>query len=375
MSRMIDLIRQSGVPANLMRTAARGALSLPPGETLEILVFLAQHAIFGQQAQLTLAEWDEKLTLAVVSDPQAPAEVLDYFTMPANLRPGLLPALLENPSVPESRLMELAREVSPNLLPAMAASPRVCSCVHVIQLLLLRSELDEERRMRLGTELRYLEALNRDMPGGDILEPDLTDYLAAHAGEIAAEEGKPFHLVDSTLEEQAEIAAGMASRQDKSSSVSAVAARALGQAASAEAEHTAPVQKIAKMSVGERVQLAYRGTRDERFILIRDGARVVSAAVLDSPKLTESEVEAFASMRNVSEHVPRIIASKRKWMRKYALKRLLTVNPRCPMEVAVPLIKELLLVDLKNLTMNRDVSDMVRHVASKVWNDKSSTRR
>ena len=374
MSRMMDLIRQSAVPANLMHTAARGALSLPLAETLEILVFLSQHAIFGKEAQLTLAGWDEKLTLAVVSDPQAPAEILDYFSAPANLRPSLLAALVENPSVRESRLMELAREGPPSLLPTLAASPRVGSCTQVIRLLLSRSELVEDQRMRLENQLRSLAALDTNALPQDILEPELSEYLAAHAVEIAAEEGKPFHLIDPTLEEQAEIAEGMA-LQNKGLGAGAAAARAPGQSANGETERIAPVQKIANMSVGERVLLAYRGTRDERFILIRDGARVVSTAVLESPKITESEVEAFASMRNVSEHVPRVIASKRKWMRKYSLKRLLTANPRCPTEIAVPLIKELLLLDLKNLTTNRDVSDMVRHVAFKVWKDKSSARR
>jgi hypothetical protein len=374
MSRMIDLFRQSAVPASLMRTAARGALSLPTAETLEILVFLSQHAIFGQQAQLTLAGWDEQAVSAVVRDPQAPVEVLDYYSAPVNLRPCLLSVLLENPAIPQSRLMELAQAVSPNLLLQMVASVRVCSSPQLLRLLLTRSELDEIQRMRLEEELQRVEPQSADESGPDILEPELSSYLEAHAAEITAEEGNPFRLVDSTMEEQAQIAAVAGRRQEGQESlrVGAAAARAL---AGADAERIAPVQKIANMSVGERVQLAYRGARDERFILIRDGARVVSTAVLDSPKLTESEVEAFASMKNVSEHVPRIIASKRKWMRRYVLKRLLTANPRCPLEVAVPLIKELLLLDLKNLTANRDVSDMVRHVAFKVWKDKSSARR
>ena len=37
------------------------------------------------------------------------------------------------------------------------------------------------------------------------------------------------------------------------------------------------------MTVGERVQLAMKGTKDERFVLIRDGSKVVCLAVLQSP--------------------------------------------------------------------------------------------
>jgi hypothetical protein len=375
MSRMIDLIRQSGVPANLMRSASLGALSLPPAETLEILVLLARHPVFGKQAQLTLAGWDEEVTLAVVSDPQAPTGVLDYFSLPANLRPRLVPALLENPAVPESRLLELARVVAPDVLAQMSASARVCSCPQVVRSLLMRAELDETQRMRLETELQRIGALNTDAPGQDILEPGLTHYLVAYAAEIAAEEEKPFQLVDPTPEEQAEIAAVVSTRKPEGLGLSAAAAYALAKADASEFERMTPVQRIANMTVGERVQLAYRGTRDERFILVRDGARVVSTAVLESPKLTESEVETFAAMKNVGEHVLRILGSKRKWTRRYALKRILTANPRCPLETAVPFIKELLLTDLKYLMVNKNVSDMARHLAYKVWKDKRDARR
>jgi hypothetical protein len=75
------------------------------------------------------------------------------------------------------------------------------------------------------------------------------------------------------------------------------------------------------MSVGERVQLAMKGTKDERFILIRDGSRVVSLAVLESPKVTDTEVEGFAAMKNVQEIVLRGIAAKRKFMKKYGVIR------------------------------------------------------
>ena len=44
MSQMLEMIRNSQVPSNLMQSAARGALSVPPAETIEILVYLALHS-------------------------------------------------------------------------------------------------------------------------------------------------------------------------------------------------------------------------------------------------------------------------------------------------------------------------------------------
>ena len=58
-----------------------------------------------------------------------------------------------------------------------------------------------------------------------------------------------------------------------------------------------------------RLALAMKGRREERAILIRDPNKLISLAVLSSPKLTESEVEMFARMTSVSEEVPRTIAS------------------------------------------------------------------
>jgi hypothetical protein len=392
MARMIDLIRESAVPANLMRSAARGALSLPPAEILEILVLLAEHPLFGEQAQLTLAGWDAAAAWRVVSDPQAPPTVLDYLSRPANLRVQLLPALLDNPAIPEARLLELAQAASPAQLPVFAASDRIPSCPAVVGELLARAELTAADRDRLqpvpapdAPDMPPADAAGEASTGAeespDVLEPQLSQFLLAHADEIQAEEGKPFQLVDPDPDERALLASLAEEPAHKGVSLAGAAARAMSLALAAEPQRDSsrdrltPVQKIAHMNVGERVQLAYRGSRDERFILIRDSARVVSAAVLESPKLTDSEVETFAALKNAAEHVLRIVASKRRFKRNYALKRILTSNPRCPNEVALPLIKELLVADLKKLTINKNVSDTVRNFALKIWRDKSNTRR
>src|SRR5579864_5585876 len=112
-ARIIDQIRASKLPSNMMQFAARGALQVPPAENIEILVHLARHnKVFGDLARMTLAGWDEKASRAAAADPQTSPEVLGYFISPDNLRPRLLPALLENPSVAEGRLVKLALSAS-----------------------------------------------------------------------------------------------------------------------------------------------------------------------------------------------------------------------------------------------------------------------
>src|SRR5215475_3780658 len=110
MPRMIDLIRHSQFPSNLMHAAARGALMVPPAEMMEILVHLALHnKVFGEQARMTLAGWDEKASTIVAADPATNPEVLGYLITPKNVRPVLLPALMENSAVTEEQLAEIAR--------------------------------------------------------------------------------------------------------------------------------------------------------------------------------------------------------------------------------------------------------------------------
>src|SRR4029077_16444680 len=110
---------------NVMQTAARGALSVPPEEMLEILVYLAtQTKIFAERARLTLAGWDEASSRAAAADPRTPKEVLAYMITAGNLRPTLLPGLLENASVSEELLVELAASASRYTVETLAKRPR-----------------------------------------------------------------------------------------------------------------------------------------------------------------------------------------------------------------------------------------------------------
>src|SRR5437016_13631337 len=126
MPRMIDLIRVSALPSNVMQAASKRSLSVPANEMIESLVYLATHnKIFGQQAQLTLAGWDEVASRAVAADPNTAKEVLDYMVSAKNLRPALLSALLENPSVSQQALVDLAESASRDVLDSMQRSEGV----------------------------------------------------------------------------------------------------------------------------------------------------------------------------------------------------------------------------------------------------------
>jgi hypothetical protein len=126
-----------------------------------------------------------------------------------------------------------------------------------------------------------------------------------------------------------------------------------------------PVQKIAAMTIAQRLMLAMKGTREERAILIRDTNRVVAMGVLSSPQVSDSEAESFARMASVSEDVLRAIAATRAWMKNYAVCVALTRNPKTPLAVSMNLIARLTDKDLKALSTDRNVPEVLRITARK----------
>lgn len=122
---------------------------------------------------------------------------------------------------------------------------------------------------------------------------------------------------------------------------------------------------LALMTVVERLKLAMRGTREQRAALIRDPSKMVSVAVLSSPKLTEPEVEAFSRMTTVNEEVLRIIGTNRVWTRNYSIALALTRNPKTPLSIAMQMAPRLTERDMKQIAADRNVPEPVRLMVRK----------
>ena len=125
------------------------------------------------------------------------------------------------------------------------------------------------------------------------------------------------------------------------------------------------VQKIASLNVAQRMTLAMKGSREERAVLIRDPNKIVAVAVLSSPKLTETEVESIAKMANVSDEILRMIGFSRAWTKNYTVVHALVRNPKTPVAMSMNLLARLSDKDLRSLSTNRNVPDVVRVSARK----------
>jgi hypothetical protein len=415
MPRMIDQIRASKLPSNMMQFAARGALQVPPAENIEILVYLACHnKVFGDLARMTLAGWDEKACRAAAADPQTPREVLDYFIAGDNLRPSLLSALLENSSVSESSIVKLATSALRDTIEIMLKSARVRASRAVVGALRGNPYLKKEEAENLQGEMRgdaaaqsvsvhlhtamSAEAAQAGAPAEAAEEPEIIGpaatiaaehdpevnaYLQEHAHEIATEGEKPFHALGGVVEllgnDYFPVTQAAPPSEQPSAAEKTAAQPARQPAAHAPQKKPNPLgegkrentlQKINALDVKGRIQLALKGNKEERSILIRDGTKVVALAVLEAPKLSDGEVEKIASQKNVLEAVLRQIPLKRRFMKNYIVVRNLVANPRTPLDLGLNLMKNLLIADLKNLSNNKEISETIRKLALKMYKQK-----
>jgi len=135
------------------------------------------------------------------------------------------------------------------------------------------------------------------------------------------------------------------------------------------------LQQIAKMTVAQRVQFAMKGGSDARRTLIRDANKVVQRSVLQSPRLTDQEVEAFASMANLTDEILRLIAGNRVFRKNYVVVRNLMNNPKTPLDVTLHMLPLLNALDLKRLAMNKNIPETLRTSANKLARTRADQNR
>jgi hypothetical protein len=141
-----------------------------------------------------------------------------------------------------------------------------------------------------------------------------------------------------------------------------------------ESRRLATVQRLALMNVSEKIRAAMRGSREERTLLIRDPNKLVSLAVLSSPKVNEREIESYAKMANVSEDVLRVIGTTRAWTKSYAVVRSLAFNPKSPIAVSMTLVSRLVEKDVRMLAADRNIAEPVKLLARKALQAGQSRR-
>ncbi len=313
----IDELRSGRVPRERKLAVCAGSLHLDPVDRAEILSVFASDAdeMVSERAQQAMLTQPVESFIAALKRPGALPALFHYCARILPDKPGIGDALIENKACPADELLHVVRYLSSLGIQAlMEELDRVSASPALAAALEHSSSVTLEQKKQLE-ELRNSSV----------------DEAALHEALLTIE---PDHVKRETL-----------------------------------------MQKLTKLSVAQRVQLALKGGAEERRSLIRDTSKVVQRAVLQSPRLTDREVESFAAMSNLSDEILRLIATNRNFRKHYTVVRNLMNNPKTPLDVSLHLLPNLNPQDLKVLTFNKNVPETLRTTAVKLQRQRKDARQ
>lgn len=344
----MDLIRSGKVPEAIRRKGAVGNLPLPLEDKIEILTFLAAapEADLREKALETLQGWNRAEVRRVMASPQTAPEVLCFAA--ERLVEGheeLREVLLWNPSLPVGFHPLLERKLAAH--PAAAEAPVGPLPPPPAQPLL----------QPLSPAVKESPIKPEPLPGP---VPELAPKPAEE--EVA-------------IEILAKLAAGAQIEDVTGAFVEAPPEVTMRDDELTANDRETLIEKINRMRVVEKIKAALTGNLETRSLLIRDPNKIISRAVLQSPKISEMEAESYAAAKNVSDEVLRLIAANRKFMKAYVVMRALVNNPRAPIDVTMPLVGRMNDRDLKGLALNRNVPEVIRSMATKVIRQKEEASK
>ena len=358
---ILSKLKEGNAPLTVRQSAARGVLPVGQEELLGILVYLQNdpEEEIREAARQTLAnEYSDNLLLSIAESDTAPVEVLEYFGRPPLRSTELLEALIQNKSTPDSTIASLAGQVDSTLMEVILINlMRLLRSPFILEALEANpgQTPDITRRLREIRE-EFFEKRNNFIPIHRTRAEEKA-LAGVETEEVLDEETTAMTVYSEELREGEDAtSATLASLKDDGFG----SFDEMG-----EDERLSTIQRIARMTVSERVQTALKGNREERVILIRDANRLVASAVLDSPKLTDSEVEAIALMKNVSEEVLRVVGTKRDFAKNYAVIHNLVKNARTPIGTTLGLINRILTSDLRALARNKNIPEVLRKTAQR----------
>ena len=296
-----------------------GGGHLAPADRAEILAVLAGDAdeLVSERAQDAILSQPVESFVEAIKREQALPALLSYAAKNLADKPGVCDAMVQNKNCPAEYLVPVVRHLS------------------TIGIQSLMEELD-----------RVSES------------PALASALE-HSASLTVEQKNQLHEIHgpgAPIDEAALAEAAAAAEPDV-------------------ARRQTLIERLAKMTVAQRVQFAIKGGSEARRTLIRDSNKVVQRAVLQSPRLTDQEVEAFASMSSLTDEILRLIANNRNFRKNYTVVRNLINNPKTPIDVSLHMLPILNAIDLKRLTTNKNIPETLRSTANKLHRTRAEFKK
>ena len=295
-----------------------GGVKLPPPDLAEILTVLALDSdeLISTRAQESILALPIENFVEALNRQQALEPLFEFAAKNLAAKPGIADALIKNKNCSAEHLVPLVQHLS-----ALGVQSLMDELERVSDSRELAEALEKSSSVTLEQKSQLHELLSDSMPDMEALTEALAD-------------AEPDNERRKTL-----------------------------------------LQQISTMTVSQRVKFAMKGGSEARRTLIRDTNKVVQRAVLQSPRLTDQEVEAFASMTNLTDEILRMIGKNRNFRKNYNVVRNLLNNGKAPLDISLNLLPMINPQDLKKLGMNKNIPETLRATAVKLMRQRNETKK
>lgn len=383
---VVQAIVSGSAPQPARLAAASGLLPLPQADLLEVLVALRESddAEIAEAAASTLASQENEDLLTAAKAADTSLAVLGFLGTMTSSR-DVHEAVIQNSNTRDATIAKIAGIVADGSLLELIAinQQRLVRTPAIIDAILENParSVEAERRAR-ETKREFFEKERGARQIADELRAQgksaaaeffETAELSTATGELSLEDAwliaQHIEVSDADLDdswlpmERYEELAPESAAEHAAAVQRVIESERLESGSEVQPERIALIRQLMNMNARDRVKLARKGDREARSILIRDSNRIVAAAVINNPRITDHEVENIASMRTVSHEVLRLIALNRAWARSYTIIHHLCRNPRTPIPTAIGILPRIRTKDLQHISLNRNVSEAVRRQA------------
>ncbi|MFY9606997.1 MAG: HEAT repeat domain-containing protein [Blastocatellia bacterium] len=387
-NQIIEAIISGVAPEVVKLAAARGLLPFSNEEKLEALVALTNDGddSVRSMAATTLQKLDPSSFIGLASERNTPPSVLGFFCLWPQAPRELVEAALFNTATPDTALVQLA---------SMTRRPAIIEAISFKQQSLIRSPAiieavlanpartpEAERRVREVKEEFFDKQFGAQMVAQQErvraeAEAEERDTVKVGGLEDLIRLGLVEEGIDDSFVIEYEQEFGpfddCPPHPEECFDVEQVVTELAAEQSEISLDRMPVFFQVAMMSVKERVMLAIKGTREARMILIRDPNRMVATAVLRNPRLSDTEVESISSMKCVPEDVLRQIGQNRAWTRAYPVIHNLIRNSRTPIATSLSFINRIQSRDMRALSLNKNIPDVIRSTAYRLFAKRTSS--
>ena len=123
---------------------------------------------------------------------------------------------------------------------------------------------------------------------------------------------------------------------------------------------------VLSSSVNKKITQATLGNKEDRSRLIKEQNRLIIYSVINSPKITDDEIVAYAGNKKLSKEVPFLISTERGFTKKYMVKVALVNNPKTPLSTSTKFLCNLIGKDLKKVAISKNLPKLLSRTAFKM---------